>query len=76
MPDTMSVLDDVDQELLQNETEETILPEDEQNIARAFQASSSGLSCYPSNGGTFMLKNGPIDPQFVVPDADLIILEC
>ena len=75
MPDTMSVLDVVDQELLQNETEETILPEDEQNIAKAFQASSTGLSRYPSDEGTFMLKNGPIDPQFVVPDADLIILE-
>ena len=47
MPDTMSVLDVVDQELLQNETEETILTEDEQNIAMAFQASSSGFHVIP-----------------------------
>lgn len=74
MTDTPA-LDDIDQELLQNETEETILPEDEHNVATAFFASSSGLSRYPSDGVDFMLKNGPIDPQLVVPDADLIILE-
>ena len=33
MPDTTSALDDVDQELLFHEAEETYLPEDDQNVA-------------------------------------------
>ena len=75
MPDATSPLDAIDPELLRNETEETYLREDEQNTATPFYASDTGLSRYPPDGKDFMRKNGPIDPQFVVPDAELIIME-
>jgi hypothetical protein len=76
MPDTTSSRDDVDQELLLHEAEETYLPEDDQNVATGIHASNSGpVSHYPLDGKEFMRKNGPTDPQFVVPDADLIISE-
>ncbi|KIJ91222.1 hypothetical protein K443DRAFT_74641, partial [Laccaria amethystina LaAM-08-1] len=53
-----------------------VLPEDSQNMATSFYASSSGtVSHYPPDGKEFMRKNGPIDQQYLVPDADLIILE-
>ncbi|KIJ98238.1 hypothetical protein K443DRAFT_628290, partial [Laccaria amethystina LaAM-08-1] len=74
--DILFYAQDIDQELLVNEAEETHLPEDSQNMATSFYASSSGaVSRYPPDGKEFMRKNGPIDQQYVVPDADLIILE-
>ena len=76
MSDSTLPVQDIDQELLLNEAEETLLPEDPQNSAASFCASSSGTGArYPPDGTEFMRKNGPIDEQYIVPDADLIILE-
>jgi hypothetical protein len=76
MLDSTLLAQDIDQELLLNEAEETYLPEDSQNLTISFQASSCGTgSRYPLDGKEFMRKNGPIDEQYAVPDADLIILE-
>lgn len=67
---------DIDQEILLYEAEETHLLEDSHNIATPFYASSSGAgSRYPPDGNEFMRKSGPIDQQYVVPDADLLYLE-
>ncbi|KIJ91825.1 hypothetical protein K443DRAFT_135423 [Laccaria amethystina LaAM-08-1] len=76
MLDSTLLAQDIDQELHLNEAEETYLPEDSQNLTISFQASSCGTgSRYPLDGKEFMRKNGPIDEQYAVPDADLIILE-
>ena len=76
MSDSTLPVQDIDQELLLNKAEETLLPEDPQNSAASFCASSSGTgACYPPDGTEFMQKNGLIDKQYIVPDTDLIILE-
>jgi hypothetical protein len=76
MLDSTLLAQDIDQELLLNEAEETYLPEDSPLLTISFQASSCGTgSRYPLDGKEFMRKNGPINEQYVVPDADLIILE-
>jgi hypothetical protein len=76
MLDSTLLAQDIGQELLLNEAEETYLPEDSQNLTISFQASSCGTgSRYPLDGKEFMRKNGLIDEQYVVLDADLIILE-
>jgi hypothetical protein len=55
MSDSTLPVQDIDQELLLNEAEETLLPEDSQNSTASFCASSFGTGAhYPPDGNEFM----------------------